>query len=102
MRTSVSGVLQLVPAGRRYHTPLAVLVQQLQDVGEHDVGSVESPDEVQMFPVLDVLMEDQLRHLDTENQLPVAAVISTPKPGLRTVQVQRSRVLIALYKRSRC
>lgn len=60
-------------------------MHQLQDVGEHDVWSVESPDEVQMFPVLDVLMEDQLRDLGTENQLPVSSGHQNPVLVLRSV-----------------
>lgn len=44
---------------------LAVLFQQLQDVGEHHIRGIQTPDKVHMLPVFNVLVEDQVRHLQT-------------------------------------
>lgn len=43
-----------------------MLLQQLQDGGKHDVRSVQAPNKIQMLPVINVLMEDQVRHLQTQ------------------------------------
>ena len=48
--------------------PLAVLLQQLQDGGKHLFRSIKTPNEIQMFPVFDVLMVDQVRHLRRERE----------------------------------
>lgn len=45
-----------------------MLLQQLQDGGKHDVGSVQAPNKIQMLPVINVLMEDQVRHLQTQGE----------------------------------
>lgn len=48
------------------HTHKLVFLQQLQDGGEHELWSIKTPDEIQMFPVFDVLMKDEVGHLDTQ------------------------------------
>lgn len=45
-----------------------MLLQQLQDGGKHDIRSVQAPDKIQMLPVINVLMEDQVRHLQTQEE----------------------------------
>lgn len=50
------------------HTLSAVFLQQLQDGGEHHLRSIQTPDKIQMVPVLNVLMEDQVTHLQTDTQ----------------------------------
>lgn len=50
------------------HTRSVVFLQQLQDGGEHHLRSIQTPDKIQMVPVLNVLMEDQVSHLQTDRQ----------------------------------
>lgn len=60
------GEFGLPAAGLWRESSLKMLLQQLQDGGEHLLGSVQTPDEVQMLPVLDVLMVDQVRDLQED------------------------------------
>lgn len=55
--------------GVRCSRPLSVLLQQLQHSRKHLLRSVQPPDEIQMFPVLNVLMVHQVRDLQTRTQL---------------------------------
>lgn len=43
-------------------------LQQLQDGGKHLLRSIQTPNKIQMVPVADVLMENQVRNLRKQRQ----------------------------------
>ncbi len=69
--------------------PLVVFLQQLQNGGKHQLRSVQTPNKIQMFPVFNALMVDQVRHLQTDRRMsliykqPFTKDMTSPWLGVR-------------------
>lgn len=69
---------------------LLVELQELEDVFEHLFWGVEAPDEVQMFPVLNLLMVDQVGDLGEQDGYVLGVrqrIVSPGKQSCRNLHV---------------